>query len=162
MAQRVVCREILIRKEEKNNQDYGTALGNSTPFAPANGSAKSVPSFFQGYQNQKQPVQSHVKWPEFAEWCRSKGGRPTESGFGKWLLGQKPQWRNRVKQSFDQTGYVLHDKFFATVEANQLGAKNPELLSKFRKATKSGDTIHVIDDPARGLLKKSAQLPPPA
>jgi hypothetical protein len=139
----------------KKYHDAIKALGNSTPLAPANGNQKSVCSFFEGYQNQNQPVQSHVKWPEFAEWCRSKGGRPIESGFWKWLLGQKPQWRNKVKERFEQNGYVLHDKFFTTVEANQLGAKNPELLPKFRKATKSGDKIHVIDPPS-GLTQKSA------
>jgi len=125
--------------------DASKPLGNSTPVARANGSPKSISSFFEGHQNQNQPVPNHVKWPEFAAWCRSKGGTPTETGFWKWLCGQKPQWRNKVKQSFDQTGYVLHGQFLTTAQANELGAKNPELLPKFSKATKHGVKIHVID-----------------
>ena len=128
--------------------DVIKALGNSIPFAPANGSPKSVCSFFEGHQNQNQPVQHHVKWLEFAAWCRSKGATPTESGFWKWLVGQKPQWRNKLKQSFDQTGYVLHGKFLTVEEANRMGRENPELLTQFRKATKIGDKIHVIDSPS--------------
>jgi len=85
-----------------------------------------------------------VKWPEFAAWCRSKRGTPTESGFWKWLRGQKPQWRNKVQQNFDVEGYKLDGKFLTVDEANQMGRENPELLTKFRKATKRGDKIHVL------------------
>jgi len=125
-------------------QDISKALGNSTTLARAKGNPKSVSSSFEVHQNQNQPVQNHVKWPEFAAWCRSKRGTPTERGFWKWLLGQKPQWRNKVKQSFDQTGYVLHGQFLIDEEANRRGRENPELLTKFRKATKRGDKIHVL------------------
>jgi len=121
------------RKKEKKNQDDGTGLGKSTPFAPANGSPKSV-SCFKGYQNQNQPVQNHVKWPEYAAWCRSKGGQPTEKGFWTWWGKQKPQWRTKVKQSFDQNGYVLHGQFLTVEEATEMGKENPKLLTKFRKA----------------------------
>jgi hypothetical protein len=144
------------RKKEKKNQDDGTALGNSTPFAPANGSAKSVPSFFEGYQNQNQPVQNHVKWPEYAAWCRRKGGQPTEKGFWTWWGKQKPQWRNKVRQNFDgEGGYELDGKFYPADEANRMAEKNSELALKFRKATKIGDKIH-IDDPPSGFTQKSA------
>jgi len=124
--------------------DGSKALGNSTSLAPANGSPKSVSSFFEGHQNQNQSVPNHVKWPEFAAWCRSKRGTPTESGFWKWLRGQKPQWRNKVQQNFDVEGYKLDGKFLTVDEANQMGRENPELLTKFRKATKRGDKIHVL------------------
>jgi Helix-turn-helix domain len=87
-----------------NKRNDQIALGNSIPDASGNGSARSVSSFFEAYQNQNQPVQNHVKWPEFAAWCRSKCGTPTESGFWKWLCGQKPQWRNKVQQNFDMEG----------------------------------------------------------
>ena len=145
MAQRVVCREILIRKEkkEKKNQGDCTALGNYIPFAPANGSPKSI-CCFEGDQNQNQPVQNDVKWPEFAAWCRSKGGTPTETGFWKWLCGQKSQWRNKVNKAFDETGYEFNGKFLRSDEANRLGRENPELFTKFRKAVRCDGKIEII------------------
>jgi hypothetical protein len=115
--------------------------------------ASSTPEsgvFGEGHQNQ--PAQNHVKWPEFAAWCRSegaktgKGGNPTEAGFWKWLCGQKPQWRNRVRKEFDEEGYELNGKFYTRAEANELAAKNPELLSesKFREAVKRGDKFQIV------------------
>jgi hypothetical protein len=122
------------------------ALGNSPPLASANESAKSISSFFEGYQNQNQPAQNYVKWPEFAEWCRSKGGRPTEDGFWKWLCGQKPQWRNRVKSCDEIDGYVLDGKFFTADEANRRGTENPDLIERFRKAVKRDGKIQVVSN----------------
>ena len=119
------------------------ALGNSIRFAPANGTPKSASSFFEG-QNQNQPVQNHVKWPEFAAWCRNKGGTPTEPGFRKWLCGQKPQWRNKVKNVFDERGYELAGKFFTSDDANRLGRENPDLLTKFRPAVRRDGKIEII------------------
>jgi helix-turn-helix protein len=133
--------------------DASKALGNSTTLAPANDSPKSVSSFFEAHQNQNQPVQNHVKWPEFAAYCRRKSGTPTEKGFWTWWRKQKPQWRNKVKKNFDQEGWELNGQFFTTAQANELGLKNPELLPKFRKATKSGDKIHVIDQHLRDFLE---------
>ena len=118
------------------------ACGNSTLLAPANRSSKSDSFLSLGYQNQ--PAQTHVKWPEFAAWCRSKSGTPTEIGFWTWLCSQKPQWRNKVQQNFDVEGYELDGKFLTVDEATQRGRENPELLTKFRKATKSGDKIHIL------------------
>ena len=129
------------RKERKKN--HGTALGNSIPGVSSNANRSSV-SFCSAYQNQNQPVQNHVKWPEFATWCRSKGGPPTESGFWKWLGGQKPQWRNKVRQNFDERGYVLEGKFFTPEEANQLAVKNPEIIGKFRRAVKRDGKTRII------------------
>jgi hypothetical protein len=134
-----------IIEERKKNHDASKALRNSTPLASANGSPKSVSHFFEGHQNQDQPVQNHVKWVEFAAWCRRTGGQPTEKGFWTWWRKQKPQWRNKVKKTFDESGYELDGKFLTVDEANQRGRENPELITKFRKATKSGDKIHVID-----------------
>ena len=139
----------------RNKRRDQAALGNSIPDASGNGGAKSVSSFFDGYQNQNQPVQKHVKWQEFAAWCRSKGGTPTETGFWKWLCGQKPHWRNKVKQSFDQAGYVLHGQFLTVEEANRMGRENPKLLTQFRKATKGDDKIHVLKSPS-DVTQKSA------
>ena len=121
-------------RTQKKNHDM--AACNSMPDASGNDSAKSGSSFFEEYQNQNQPVQNQVKWPEFVAWCRRKGGQPTEKGFWTWRGKQKPQWRNKVKQSFDQTGYVLHGQFLTVEEANRMGKENPELLTQFRKATK--------------------------
>src|SRR5262249_10256750 len=101
--------------------DISKALGNSTTLARAKGNPKSVPSFFEGYQNQNQPVQNHVKWQEFAAYCRRKGGAPTDKGFRTWWRKQKPQWRNKVKKNFDQEGWELNGQFFTPEQANQLG-----------------------------------------
>jgi hypothetical protein len=129
------------RKERKKNQDESTALGNSAPLAPANGTPKSV-SFFDGHQHQ--PIQHHVKFPEFAAWCRSQGGAPTEEGFKTWLIKQKPQWRSNVKGTFNNIGYELDGKFLTAEEANRMGRENPELLTQFRKAVKRNSKIQII------------------
>ena len=99
---------------------------------------------FEGYQNQNQPAQGHIKWPEFAEYCRGKGGTPSEKGFWSWLGKQKPQWRNKVRQVFDQTGYECDGKFFTVEEANRLGAENPELITKFRRAAMRDGKIQIV------------------
>jgi helix-turn-helix protein len=122
--------------------ERGIALGNSTPSSSSNGKPQSG-FVFEGYQNQ--PVQNHVKWPEFAAWCRSKGGTPSENGFWKWLLGQKPQWRNRVKQVVEEPGYVLDGQFLTAEEANRRGVESPALLTRFRKAVKRGGKI-IVDE----------------
>jgi hypothetical protein len=131
------------RKKEKKNKGDCTALGNYIPFAPANGNPKSL-CCFEGYQNQNQPVQNHVKWPEYAAWCRSKGGKPTEKGFWTWWGKQKPQWRNKVNKAFDEPGYEFNGKFLTSDEANRLGRENPDLLTKFRKAVKRDGKIEII------------------
>ena len=118
--------------------------GNSVPSPSSNGKVKSV-FCSEGYQNQ--PAQSHVKWTEFAAWCRSKRdkrgnpGTPTEPGFWKWLCGQKPQWRNKVRQNFDEEGYVLDGKFFTAAEAQRLGIQNHTLIEKFKPAIKRDGKI---------------------
>jgi Helix-turn-helix domain len=132
-------------KTTNKYHDAIKALGGSMPSSLSDGSAKSVSSFFEGYQNQNQPVQSHVKWPEFVEWCGTKSGTPTEKGFWTWLRGQRPQWRNKVKERFEQNGYVFDGKFLTTKEAERRQIENPELFSKFRRAIKRGDKINVID-----------------
>jgi hypothetical protein len=106
-------------------------------------------SFVEKYQYQKQNsvARDHVKWPEFAGWCRSKRdkrglpGAPTEEGFWKWLCAQKPQWRNKVKERFEESGYVLNGKWHSTEEANQLGRENPEIITKLRPAVKRNGKI---------------------
>jgi hypothetical protein len=123
----------------------------STHAAQSNGSKDQFVS--EGYQNhhQDQPAQSHVKWGEFSAWCRSKRdkrgnpGTPTEQGFWKWLKGQKPQWRNKVRQKFDgEEGYELAGNFFTRDEANQRGAKDPKLIEQFRKAVRRNGKIQII------------------
>jgi hypothetical protein len=138
--------------EQTKNHDKGRAVRNSIPRASSN--AESGESFFVGsYQNQNQPAQNHVKFPEFAAWCRKQRdrrgqpGQPTEPGFWKWLRSQKPQWRNRVKQTPEERGYTLNGKFFTDEQANQMGRENSELLIKFRRAVKRGSKIeHVYPD----------------
>jgi hypothetical protein len=114
----------------------GTALGNSTPTLSANRVTKSEKRFGKDYQNQNQPAQNHVKWPEFAAWCRSKGGQPREDGFWKWMCGQKPQWRDKRRPDFDEQGFLLDGKFFPQHEAIAMMVKNPELHTRFKRAIK--------------------------
>lgn len=108
--------------------------------------SKSLVEKYQ-YQKQNQIARDHVKWPEFAGWCRSKRdkrglpGAPTEEGFWKWLCAQKPQWRNKVKERFEESGYVLNGKWLTADEANHLGRENPQLLTKFRAAVKRNGKI---------------------
>jgi hypothetical protein len=135
-------------KKERKKEYQGKALGNSTPSASSNGKSDFG---FEDYQNQSMPAQQHVKWPEFAAWCRSKRdkrgnpGTPTEPGFRKWLNGQKPQWRDKVRQKFDgEEGYELAGKFFTRDEANQRGAKDPKLIEQFRKAVRRDNKIEII------------------
>ena len=91
------------------------------------------------------PVQNHIKWPEFAAWCRGQGGKPTEPGFWKWLNGQAPQWRNRVKKDFDdEKGYTLDGEFLTVEEANRRGAKNPELIIRFRNAVRRDGKVFTL------------------
>jgi len=121
-----------------------TLRGASTTGEQLNGElSKSLVEKYQ-YQKQNPVARDHVKWPEFAGWCRSKGGTPTETGFWKWLRGQKPQWRNKVNKAFDETGYEHNGKFLRSDEANRLGRENPDLLTKFRKAVKRDGKIEII------------------
>jgi len=113
------------------------------PTTEAKRNTVSSTFFSEGYQNhQDQPAQNHVKWPEFAQWCRSKGGVPHVDGFCKWLNGQKLQWRDKVRTNVDEEGYVLNGKFFTHVQAIQMGTQNPELLTRFRRAVKRDGKIH--------------------
>ena len=144
--------------QKKKNHDVLPTLDNSIPIT-SNATGPSVSFGFESHQNQNRPAQNHMKWPEFAQWCRGKGGQPTEEGFWTWLRKQKPQWRNKVKHSFDQTGYVLDGKFLTTEEATRMGRENPEPRTKFRKATKCGDKIHVIDGFTLGFYSKICVTP---
>jgi len=129
--------------DNTRNINYdGVATSNSIPRTSGNRIPESISSLSLGYQNQ--PTQTHVKWPEFDAWCRNKGGTPTEPGFWKWLCGQKPQWRNKVKKLFDEPGYELAGKFFSSNEANRLGRENPDLLTKFRQAIRRNGKIEII------------------
>jgi hypothetical protein len=125
-------------KEKKKKNDQGS----STRGAGSKQGAQSSSSFSLGYQNQ--PAQNHVKFKEFAAWCRRMGGKPTESGFWEWLRGQKPQWRNRVKKDFDEKGYTLDGEFLTEEEANRRGAKNPELITRFNKAVRRDGKVFAL------------------
>jgi len=152
--------------EQKKKDDELITLGTSVPAASDNASASST-SFSLSHQHQNQSARNHIKWPEFVAYCasqkgkRTKDGRihdgiPTENGFWKWLLGQKPYWRDNVRPPDHIDGYVLDGKFFTAEEANRMGGENPELLTKFRKAIKRSDKTQVIDVPPSGFTQKSA------
>jgi helix-turn-helix protein len=145
----------------KKNDELIT-VRTSVPTAPGNVTHPSG-FVFEGHQHQNQSARNQIKWPEYVAYCASQKGKrgkdgrvhdgiPTDPGFGKWLLGQKPYWRDKVRPPDHIDGYVLHGKFYTAEEANRMGRENPELLIKFRRATKSGDEVHVIDSP-RVLLK---------
>lgn len=99
------------------------------------------------YQKPNGIARDHVKWPEFAAWCRTKRdkhgqpGVPTEEGFWKWQCGQKPQWRNKVKSWVEEDGYELHGKFYPTHQANQLALSDPNVVLKFREATRRNGRV---------------------
>jgi hypothetical protein len=147
--------------EQKKKDDELITLGTSVPAASDNASASS-PSFSLSHQHQNQSAQSHIKWSEFAAYCasqkgkRTKDGRihdgiPTENGFWKWLFGQKPYWRDKVRPPDHIDGYLLDRKFYTAEEANRMGTENVKLLTKFRKAVKRGDKTQVI-----GLIQPSS------
>jgi hypothetical protein len=132
-------------RTRNKHQDALMSLDISVP--PTRRAKRNAVSVFvsENYQNQYkgQPARNHTKFPEFAAWCRNQGGQPTESGFWKWLCGQKPQWRNRVKTT-DEPGYVLNGKFFTTEQANHMAINDPELLTKFRLAVKRDGRIQTV------------------
>jgi len=96
--------QLITDKEQKEYHDRRAAktLGTSTPNTPHNTSDFSS----KNYQYQTTPGRDHIKWQEYAAYCRSKPnkhgepGQPTEKGFWTWLSKQKPQWRNRVAPKF--------------------------------------------------------------
>jgi len=129
--------------EQSIKSGDSTLRDSSILSAPAGQIPESGERFGKDYQNQAQaPAQSHVKFPEFAAWCRSKpNGQPTEAGFWKWLCSQKPQWRNKRRPDFDEQGYMLNGKFLPAHEANAMALKNPELLTKFQRAIKRDEKV---------------------
>jgi molybdenum-dependent DNA-binding transcriptional regulator ModE len=136
--------KVLKKEKEKDKKYQGAAktFGNSIP----NTSHNTSDSFSSGsHQYQNVPAREHPKWPEFAAWCRTKDGTPSEKGFQSWLRKQKPQWRDKVRQNFDgEEGYELDGKFYSADVANRMVEKNSELALKFRQATKRGDAIQVL------------------
>ena len=145
--------------------DESMTLGNSIP--PASDNVSHPSGFvFEGHEHQNRSARDHVKWPEYVAYCASQKGRrakngrihdgiPTEPGFWKWLLGQNPYWRDKVKPRDYIDGYVLDGKFYPRDEANRMAQENPDLALKFRSATKRGDKIHVINV-SSGFTQKSA------
>ena len=119
------------RKEGKNDDSkaMGSSLAGEVKIV-----AKSSESFSGHYQN-------HIKWPEFARWCRKKNGQPTAEGFTTWLLKQKPEWRNKVKAVSEEKGYVFQGKFYVSDEANQVAKSQPHLIEKFRPAVRRNGRI---------------------
>jgi hypothetical protein len=106
-------------------------LRNSIPQAVAKVLAQSVSVFSGSYQN-------HIKWPEFATWCKSRpNGSPTAKGFDKWLLQQKPQWRNKVKAvSEDEPGYTHNGHFLTDFEADAQAKAHPEIITELKPAVR--------------------------
>ena len=152
----------------KNNDEFKT-LGNSIPAAL---SSVLHPSgfVFGAHQHLNQSARDHPKWQEFAAYCASQKGKPAkdgrihdgtprEDGFRKWLLRQDPYWRDKVKPRDHIDGFVLGHTFYPTDEANRMAEENPELALKFRRATKRGVNVHVIDSPS-GFTGKSGQYKP--
>jgi hypothetical protein len=145
-------------EQRTKHHDEWITLGNSTPPTPANVPASQF--VVEGHQHQSQSARDHIKWPEFVAYCASQKGRrakdrrhvhdglPTESGFWKWLCGQKPQWRNKVKPRDEIEGYVLDGKFFEAAAANELHASDPEkYVGRFRPAVKRNGKVQIINPP---------------
>ena len=125
-------------KEKKKNHiralDSALANGESGVFAKPSSSLL----FSEAYQN-------HIKYPEYADWCRSRGGSPTRKGFDTWLEKQKPQWRNKVKAVSEENGYFLDGRFFTAEEANRRAVSNSNLILKFRRAIRRNGKIQIIE-----------------
>ena len=134
-----------IMNDEQTINHHSTSRDNSIPSALAERIPESE-KFGKDYQHHADaPAQSHMKWPEFAEYCRSKGGTPSENGFWSWLCQQKPQWRNKVRQKLSgEEGWVLNGKFFTREQASQMGIENSDLLTQFRQAKKRNGKIEII------------------
>jgi hypothetical protein len=126
-------------KEKKKNHikpfDSALADGEGGVFAKP---LSSSLLFSEGYQN-------HIKYPEYADWCRSRGGSPTRKGFETWLGKQKPQWRNKVRAVSEENGYVLDGRFFTAEEANRRAVSNSNLILKFRRAIRCNGKIQIIE-----------------
>lgn len=127
--------------------------GNATPTASTKATHQSDVCV-EGYQHQNQPPQNHPKWSEFAGWCHRQGGAPTSQGFWTWLAKQKPQWRNKVRKDFTESGYVLDGQFLTADEANRRGMADPELLTKFRKAVRRKGAIKIVEKNGEGKETK--------
>jgi hypothetical protein len=131
-----------IDKGKKKKQIRTSSSSSSSCSALANGEsgvfAKPSSSVSEGYQN-------HIKYPEYADWCRSQRGFPTAKGFETWLGKQKPEWRNKVKAVSDENGYVLDSKFFTAEEANRRAMSNSDLILKFRRAIRCNGKIQIIE-----------------
>ena len=133
-------------KKEKRRKKDDVLPTTCTSIPPTAAKANQPSSSFNSnvYQNQQSSVQDHVKWREFVAWCRSEGGAPKETGFWKWLSGQKPQWRNKVGHNFEEDGIVLDGKFFTREEAHQLARRHPEMIKEFRRAVRRDGQIQIM------------------
>ena len=125
----------------RNKISDSKALGSSLADGEGDTRLKSSPVFSGSYQN-------HIKYPEYAAWCRSQGGSPTAKGFDTWLRKQKPHWRNKVKAVLEESGYVLDGRFYTSEEANRRSASDFNLILKFRRAIRRDGKIEIIEKPS--------------
>jgi hypothetical protein len=97
------------------------------------GKAQAVSSFLVG---NKESLKSDSQFEQFAAYCYSRGGEPTEEGFKTWKQTQA----NRHK------GYVYNGKFLTEKQANEKAQKNHELLEegRLRKATRINGKITIL------------------
>jgi hypothetical protein len=134
-------------EERKKKNDKNKALGNSL----AEGQEKAFPkSSFKVLEEvslsarQVECARDHVKWREYAQWCRSKSGTPTEKGFRTWHGKQRPQWKNKVKTPSWEPGYVFNGKFLPNDEAIALGEKDSSIIVKLRPAKRENGKIILL------------------
>jgi hypothetical protein len=145
--------DVLMTNKTKTTNDVPIAKSNSIPASPTKVSSSNF--VVENHQHQKQPAtqpaRDHIKWPEFVAWCEHQKGKrakdrihvhdgvPTEDGFWKWLLGQKPKWRNKVKPREYTDGFGLDGKFYTPAEAEQHGLANPHDIVRFVPARRMAD-----------------------
>jgi hypothetical protein len=127
-------------KEEKKNH-----IRASSSFSALTNGESSVFAKLSSSFRFSEPYQNHIKYPEYAEWCRRRGGFPTVKGFDTWLGKQKPQWRDKVKAISEETGYVLDGRFFTAEEANRRAMFNSDLILEFRRAIRRNGKIQIIE-----------------
>ena len=109
----------------------------------------------------ERPINQHLKWPQYALWCKSMNGRPTDKGFWTWLSKQKSCWRNRVRSDADEAGFVLDGnlrRFYPAAEANMMAAGDTGLINRFQRSVRRNGKVTLEQST---YAKAEAQHRPP-
>jgi hypothetical protein len=139
-----------------NNDNKGTkkdtvskAVGNSLAESPDN----LVDELSQKFSSSKYQYQNQPGWNDYAKYCASQRGRPTDKGYITWSGKQKYLRPNTSKTVLKETLYYHPNhpgEQFNGAQVAQLARNVPDhqqdsYLSKFKRATcKPDGTIHTL------------------